>query len=325
VGRIISGITKPTFVCNSPRLSSPLFYSLFRIHSTRDDGHQPLCIDQPRGILPNLTRIEFKGVSEYLEEILARIDSPRLNELTFFNQIIFDTPQLFQFVSQRPTLGALEKGYIKFNSEAVLVYFTTQTSASDWYELGIGIQCTALDWQLSSLDQVCTSSLPLVSTLKDLYLYIENSIPRLRWQDDVENTQWLELLHPFSVVKNLYLSEEIVLRIAPALQELVGGRTTEVLPILENMFFEGFQPSGALHEGIEKFVAARRLTGHPVAVSRWDRFNDTRNRRGTGRSMIYNYPSLSTLSVSLTFLVAIYTSSTIFLFLDITVTMIDIT
>jgi hypothetical protein len=60
-------------------------------------------------------------------------------------------------------------------------------------------------------------------------------------------------------------------RIAPALQELVGGRTTEVLPFLENIFLEGFQPSGPLHEGIEKFVATRRFTSHPVAISRWDR------------------------------------------------------
>ena len=45
---------------------------------------------------------------------------------------------------------------------------------------------------------------------------------------------------------------------------------TEVLPSLENIFLEGFQPSGPLHEGIETFVAARRLAGHPVAVSRWD-------------------------------------------------------
>ncbi|KAF8502639.1 hypothetical protein F5888DRAFT_1887337 [Russula emetica] len=36
-----------------------------------------------------------------------------------------------------------------------------------------------------------------------------------RWQDDVENTLWLELLHPFAAVKDLYLSEEFVLRIAP--------------------------------------------------------------------------------------------------------------
>jgi hypothetical protein len=124
--------------------------------------------------------------------------------------------------------------------------------------------------QLSSLEQVRTSSLPPVSMLEDLYIFEDRRYPP-HWQDDVENTLWLDLLHPFAAVKILYLSEELVPRIAPALQELVGGRTTEVLPALEDIFLEGFQPSGPLHEGIEKFVAARRLTSHPVAVSRWVR------------------------------------------------------
>jgi hypothetical protein len=66
---------------------------------------------------------------------------------------------------------------------------------------------------------------------------------------------------------------EYVPRIAPALQELVGGRTTEVLPTLENIFLEDFKPSGPLHEGIEKFVGARWLTSHPVAVSLWNTGN----------------------------------------------------
>ena len=91
-------------------------------------------------------------------------------------------------------------------------------------------------------------------------------------KDDVENSLWLDLLRSFVAVKNLYLSEEYAPRIAPALQELVGERTSEVLPTLGNIFLEGFQPSGHLrvHEGIEKFVAARWRAGHPVIVSRWD-------------------------------------------------------
>ncbi len=76
-----------------------------------------------RSVLPNLTKIQFQGTSEYLEEILAWVDAPRLDKLhiTFFNQIIFDTPQLFQFISRRPTLRAPEKGYIAFNSKAITV------------------------------------------------------------------------------------------------------------------------------------------------------------------------------------------------------------
>jgi hypothetical protein len=112
--------------------------------------------------------------------------------------------------------------------------------------------------------------LPPVSTLQDLYIFENQRYPP-DWQDDVEITLWLDLLRSFVAVKNLYLSDEFGPRIAPALQALVGGRTTEGLPTLENVFLQGFQPSGPLHEGIERFVAARRLTSHPVAISRWDR------------------------------------------------------
>jgi hypothetical protein len=221
-----------------------------------------------RSILPSLTKIRFKGASEYLEEILARIDAPQLDDLhiTFFNQLIFDTPQLFQFISRRPTLRGPEEGQIEFSSEAIIVKFPSQTS--NYRVLSVQIPCRASEWQLSSLEQVYTSSLPPVFTLEDLYIFEDQENP-LHWQDDVENTLWLELLHPFAAVKNLYLCEKFMPRIAPALQELVGARTTEVLPTLENIFLKGLQPSGPLQEGMKKFVAARQLTSHPVAVSRW--------------------------------------------------------
>jgi hypothetical protein len=223
-----------------------------------------------RSILPSLAKIKFHGASENLEEILARIDAPQLNELrvTFFNQLLFDTPQLFQFISRRPTLRAPEKGYIAFRSSSISVYFASRTC--DYDMLSVQIRCRGSDWQLLSVEQVCTSSLPPVSALEDLYIFEPRRHP-LRWQGDVENTLWLELLHPFAAVKNLYLCEKFVQRIAPALQELVGERTREVLPTLGNIFLEGFQPSGPLHKGIEKFVTARWLTSHPVAVSCWDR------------------------------------------------------
>jgi hypothetical protein len=76
-------------------------------------------------------------------------------------------------------------------------------------------------------------------------------------------------------VKNLYLHERLAPRIVLVLQELVGGRATEVFPALQNLFLEGLDPSGAIQEGIGKFVAARQLTSQPIVVSRWDRFSLT--------------------------------------------------
>jgi hypothetical protein len=59
--------------------------------------------------------------------------------------------------------------------------------------------------------------------------------------------------------------------ITNALQLLVGESVMEVLPTLENVFIEGFRPSGPVHEVIKDFVTARQLADHPITISRWDR------------------------------------------------------
>jgi hypothetical protein len=71
-------------------------------------------------------------------------------------------------------------------------------------------------------------------------------------------------------VKALYISREFVSKIAPALQELVGERVTEVLPALQTLLFEEPLSSGPDQEAVEEFISARRLASHPVAVSLWE-------------------------------------------------------
>jgi hypothetical protein len=73
-------------------------------------------------------------------------------------------------------------------------------------------------------------------------------------------------------VKNLYLSEDFASDIVPALQELVEGRTTEVLPTLQNIFLARLELSRAIHKGLEQFIAARKVSGFPIAVSLWTSF-----------------------------------------------------
>ena len=104
--------------------------------------------------------------------------------------------------------------------------------------------------------------------LEDLYAY-EDRDSQPDWKADIENGVWLQLLHSFTAVKNLYLSEELALHIGPALQELVEGRTMEVLPALQTIFLEGLESSGPVQEGIAKFVAARQVASRPIAVSSW--------------------------------------------------------
>ena len=93
-----------------------------------------------------------------------------------------------------------------------------------------------------------------------------------RWQEDIEESQWLEFLHAFTNVKNLYLSKGIVPRITPVLQELVEGRLAKVLPALalQGLFLE--EPlSGPVQDTTENFVALQQLFGLPIVISHWDR------------------------------------------------------
>ena len=55
-----------------------------------------------RILLSVLTDLHFKGVGEYLDELVAWIDAPLLGnlEITFFHQLSLDTPQLTQFISR---------------------------------------------------------------------------------------------------------------------------------------------------------------------------------------------------------------------------------
>jgi hypothetical protein len=105
-----------------------------------------------------------------------------------------------------------------------------------------------------------------------------NSI--LKWQDAIENSQWMELLHPFTGVKDLFLSKGMAPRIAPYLQELVGGRTTEVLPVLQRLFMEELHPSKPVEGAIGKFVAARLLSSQPVAISQSIRYRTGESQNG---------------------------------------------
>ena len=222
-----------------------------------------------RAVLSVLSRFRFGGVSEYLEDFVACIDAPQLSDLyiTFFNDIVFDTPQLIQFIGRTPLPRELEKAHLIFWDRGAAV----NVSRTSGYESGgfrVGISCRGSDWQLSSLEQVCTSCLPPLSKLEDLYIHVA-PYRQLDWKDNIENGLWLGILQPFAAVKNLYLSEEFAACIAAAMQELVGDRTTEVLPALQNIYLEEFESSGPVEEGIRQLVAARQVASCPIAVSRW--------------------------------------------------------
>jgi len=195
---------------------------------------------------------------------VTRIDTPRLvgMEITLY-RIESGCPRLAQFFNRSPTLRVLDEAHVQFdNITASSLRLRSRTSMSGLDNLLINIICT-LNLRFSSVARLCNSSLPPFSTVEDLYIGRKHS--ELVFQ----NIPWIQLLLPFTAVKNLYLSEEFALGVAAALQELVEGRISEALPSLQSIFVEGFNLSVSFRENIGQFVSTRKLFNHPITISVW--------------------------------------------------------
>jgi hypothetical protein len=216
-----------------------------------------------RVVLPSLTYFWFKGVSEYLEDFVSRIDVAQLDytSITFFNQLIFDIPRLHDFLARTETFKAHNRAAVEFNEDVVQFNLKPR--------LLLRIMCKELDWQLSSMAQVCGSLLPPFSTLERLEI-CEGRQPQSHWQDDMETSQWLDLLHPFTAVKDLCLDKKVSPRVSAALHELVGERVTEELPVLQNLFIEGLFRAESALKAIAPFYIARLLSNLPVVTRSWE-------------------------------------------------------
>ena len=213
--------------------------------------------------LPLLTEFKFEGAIKYLENLVAPIDAPLLDslEITFFYKPVLDTPELLKFVSRIPNVKSPAEAYVDFSYESVSVTLPNALPR----KLHLEVLCTPANSQVRSLAQVCGWSYPRFLIPEVERLYITDTEPQPVLEDDIEDDQWLAVLRPFTSVKDLCLSWEIVTRIADSL----GERGTEVLPALQNLFLEEPRPLGAVKDAIDQFVAARQLAIQPIAVYSW--------------------------------------------------------
>jgi len=219
-----------------------------------------------RTVLPSLTDFRFMGVTEYLEDFIARIDTPLLHELriAFFMDLNFRTPQLHQFIGRTQSLRSLNHARVKFCNYRIKIALGSPTR----FELEIG--CYGPEQQLSSVAQICNVHFPSLSQVDQFYI-CEDSGLELEQKNEFDPSPWLGLFRPFSGVRSLYVSETLEPLVAIALGELSGERTMEVLPALEHLSLDEIEPSGSARDVMESFIAARRLSDRPVVVQRQKR------------------------------------------------------
>jgi hypothetical protein len=201
---------------------------------------------------------------------VTRIDTPQLNVMHIMlpNSIDFDCPRLAQFIDRTPTLRALDKAHVNLGDQTVKVVLLGRSRTPEIEISSISWRERDPDWQLSSVAQICNSSLPFPSPVEDLSIGHEY-LQRVWKNDAIEKHHWVQLLLPFTAVKKLCLPKKYAPGVAAALKELIGSRITEVLPSLQSISVEGLESTGRLQKDFGQFAAARQLSGHPVAISAW--------------------------------------------------------
>jgi len=192
---------------------------------------------------------------------MARIDAPSLDVLylRFFSQPVFDIPQAPQFIHRAEKFKPPSEAHVYFFCDAVSVFVFLSRDTSFLLQP----QCTGLDRQLSSLEQIFIQCSTIFSHAVELHLHYGG--PQIN-----QSMSWLGCLRPFNAVQILYVSDgnsEFEVDIARVLGELDGEGAAKVLPMLHTLTFSRFYfIRRKVIRLLKPFVDARQQSVHPVAV-----------------------------------------------------------
>ena len=218
-----------------------------------------------RNTLHSLIVFHFHGSSEYLEEFVAQVHFPALCKITIrlFNDIFYEIPRLCQFIPRMNTLGSPTRVLITHSVESVGVFFSQEGKSSDESFL-LETSCMRLDWQMSFVTQISSQLSPFLSSVRILGIQGVHELPI--GEEDVDATQWLELLQPFTHVTRLNVFEkQLVPGVVQAL--IAEDMAPEVLPELSTLHLIGSRSNPSVVKAVEQFVAARRLSGRTVLLT----------------------------------------------------------
>jgi hypothetical protein len=213
--------------------------------------------------LPNLRLFWFRGVSAYLEAVLCRITTPRLErvQIRLFKQLTFSVPCLPQFMNTAVNL--------KFDSPVIMfkdkfVHVGTFLRGANAYPMFVSVDSWDLDWQVSSVAQISNALSQAFSAVERLTLEHEVHSQSSEEQNDVDRIEWRNLLGSFSNVKTLRVEEGLVEELSRCLRLEDGELPLELLPELQEVIYSGSHDAGAF----ASFIGARQNAGRPVTLVR---------------------------------------------------------
>ena len=265
--------TKPTellgLLKRMPRLKVLKIGVSFSIPSERTERSEKGLLkgDQPESApldLPDLEELEYKGTSDYLEAIAARITVHSLKKLTIevSNAVDYPNATTFRYLSQ------LISGAADLSFEFARVRFKDGFSiVMDHNELWTGRGAFELIFKhrgyyfnvnTGLVANICRVLAPMSSTVQSLLLEDGN---RNNWEAKPDREGWRELLRLFDNIKTLRVAGRFVESLDEALEpDNEGSAVQTLLPRLREIVRFGPKSEFAA------FVKDRQVAGSPVHV-----------------------------------------------------------
>ncbi|KAH9168951.1 hypothetical protein EDB89DRAFT_2244973 [Lactarius sanguifluus] len=228
-----------------------------------------------RTILPALTTFHYRGYSEYLEDLLAQIDMPRLYDvrIEYFTHEI-QAPELSRFADRTENLkpDQFSRAEVSFYPDVAYVGLDCPRGGRRQARLSLKILDQEwLDMQVSCIVRVLGQLVPMFSNVDHLDANGDHVYSR-----GIDITDWLPFFRLFPVVETLHLSGGVAAYVVSGLEETADPEetVTDVLPALRLIWLDEATEDEDEDEddrnkpvgSIEQFLSLCRLSGRPVTV-----------------------------------------------------------
>jgi hypothetical protein len=219
-----------------------------------------------RVVLPAIATIEFEGVSDYLEDLVARIDCPKLQWIKIwylYRRANFRAVHLLEFIdrSENYWVRQFRRSNVHFfpTGEICLEFAHLRNMVSTW------ITFQGKNWGVSHLVQMFRQFSTKLSEVR--YLYIAYDRPGA----GMGQNEWALLFRPFTAVRTLHVCRGWIRNNPPAVEGVTAyiatGADPEMLPALGLLYLD-CKPQATFFENV---VAERQLSNRPITVVRCER------------------------------------------------------
>jgi hypothetical protein len=199
-----------------------------------------------------------------LEAIICRITTPRLENLQIrlFKQLTFSVPRLSQFMNTTENVR-FDDVVIMFNDKQLHVGMSFREANT--YPFVVTVHCWHLDWQVSSVSQICNALGLVFSAVEHLTLQHEVHNQSSEEHNYVDRIEWRNLLRSFSNVKTLRVKAGLVEQLSRCLRLEDGELSLELLPELQELTYSD---NHAVSDVFTSFIDTRLNAGRPVTLVR---------------------------------------------------------